>query len=92
VLHQDKHRSQFASRFFFLSGTNPIFDGTERNINPMMAPKMPTCFPERQAIVNDEAKGKFDHGIGVIGFRRSNVGCVDGEVLFALAAVMGGIV
>ena len=58
----------------------------------MIAPKMPTRFPERQAIVNDEAKGKFDHGIGVIGFRWSNVGCVDGEVFFALATIMFGIV
>ena len=53
---------------------------------------MPTCLSVGQAVFNDEANGKFDDGVRVIGFRRSKVGGVDGEMFLTLAAIMLGIV
>jgi len=58
----------------------------------VIPPKMPTGFAVGQAILDNEAEGKFDHGVRIIGFRRSDVGGVDGEMLVALTAVMLGIV
>ena len=58
----------------------------------MMTPKMPTRFPIGQAVVNDEAKGKFDHGIRVSGLRWSNVRRVNREMRLTFATIMFGIV
>jgi len=53
---------------------------------------MPTRLAVGQAILNDEANGKFDHRIRVIGFRGCNVRGVDGKMVVTFAAVMFGIV
>jgi hypothetical protein len=58
----------------------------------MMAPEMPTRRSIRQAIVNDETNGKFDHGVRVSRFRWSDMGSVDREMCLTLATVMFGIV
>jgi hypothetical protein len=63
-----------------------------RNINSMMAPEMPTRRSIRQAVVNDEANGKFDHGVRVSRLRWGNMGSVDREMCLTLATVMLGIV
>jgi len=56
-----------------------------------MLPEMPTRLSEGQAVVNDESDGKVDDSIRVLGLRRSNMRCVDGEMVFAFATVMSGV-
>ena len=58
----------------------------------MMTPKMPTRFPIGQAVVNDEAKGCVNDGIGVSRLRRGDMRRVDREMRFTFATIMFGIV
>ena len=58
----------------------------------MMTPKMPTRFSIGQTVVNDEANGKFDHGICVSRLRWGDVRRVDREMCFTFATIMFGIV
>jgi hypothetical protein len=52
---------------------------------------MPTGTAVRQAIIDNEANGKFNDGVCVIGLRRSDRRHVDIEMFFALATVVGGV-
>ena len=58
----------------------------------MIPPKMPTCRPVRQAVLDDDANGKLDDFVGIVGVGSGDVRRIDLKILVTLATIMNGIV
>jgi hypothetical protein len=57
----------------------------------MIAPKTSACRSIRQTVIDDDANGKIDDLVGIVGVRSGDVRRVDLKILVALATVMNGV-
>jgi hypothetical protein len=57
----------------------------------MISPEMPTCRAIRQTVFHNKANGKGDHGVGITGFGRGEIGRIVAKMELAFTTVVKGV-